>query len=153
MENKKNIIELLREQGPRDTLVVGIIANDISMVRKAINNGVDVNFEMQGEVGLPLNIAISKGELEIVKELIQAGADVNKMDKHMLTPLSYAIIDERNDMRIIQELIKAGADVNATMFGGHSILWYAEYEHNYKVIEELKKSGATLNQFDLLINI
>ena len=143
------IEKLLKEQKPKDTLMCGIIENNRFMVLKAIKDGVDVNFELQGNVSSPLNIAIAKGELEIVKELIKAGADVNKIDKFMKTPLSYAI-DETNDMRIIQELIKAGADVNGRVMGHYSVLWLAECDHNHKVVEELKKHGATYTEWEMM---
>jgi ankyrin repeat protein len=50
-------------------------------------------------------------EFEIVKMLIEAGADPNLPSNNGYTPLLY-LIRERNDIKLIKYLIDAGADVN-----------------------------------------
>ena len=61
-----------------------IKAGDIAQVRDFIASGVDVNQVHKKSGWTPLQIAAEKGELEIAKILIEAGAIV---DKGLLTPL------------------------------------------------------------------
>jgi ankyrin repeat protein len=56
-----------------------------------------------------LGYAALKGNLELVKKLLKAGADVNGVGND--SPLGWAI-DEEGHLDVVQELIKAGADVN-----------------------------------------
>ena len=39
-----------------------------------------------------LNVAISKGDLSKVQQLVEIGVDVNKKDERSITPLMYAIL-------------------------------------------------------------
>ncbi|KAK0089007.1 hypothetical protein PV325_009758 [Microctonus aethiopoides] len=56
-----------------------------------------------------LHIAADRGHLGCVHVLIQAGAQVDMMDKNQLTPLMLAAIEGRTD--IVRYLVRVGADV------------------------------------------
>ncbi len=56
-------------------------------------------------------IAAHCGHLEIVKELIKSGADVNAKSNNSNTALMGAAV--YGDLEIIKELINSGADINA----------------------------------------
>jgi ankyrin repeat protein len=58
-----------------------------------------------------LNRAVSKGYLEIVKVLLENGADVNGRVKSGDAPLHYAV--ENLHPEVIKYLLEKGADVNA----------------------------------------
>jgi ankyrin repeat protein len=59
-----------------------------------------------------LHYAAQDGDLDSVKELIEAGCDVNAFDHSLCkTPLHYAAAGEFLD--VVELLISAGADVNA----------------------------------------
>ena len=53
----------------------------------------------------PLHIAVLKENLDIIKILLEEGADINQVDEKNLTPLDYAR-DEKNE-RIILFLEKS----------------------------------------------
>jgi ankyrin repeat protein len=64
-------------------------------------------------------------QLDIVKQLIQSGADVNIQDKYnKWTPLMDAT--SINKLEIVQELLEAGADVNITNINDVTALMIAE---------------------------
>ena len=52
----------------------------------------------------PLHYASEKRHLELVKELIEEGADVNLADEHGDTPLHYASKD--GDLKIVEKFPK-----------------------------------------------
>ncbi|BDC34714.1 hypothetical protein Noda2021_06720 [Candidatus Dependentiae bacterium Noda2021] len=65
----------------------------------------------------PLLMAVSQGDLELVKILIDAGADVNEryFNHNNLTVLILAA--DRGYLEIVKVLLKAGADTSKTLLG------------------------------------
>ena len=55
-----------------------------------IENSADVNKEDERKIYTPLCFAAYNGNVEVVKVLLEAGTDVNKLDKDKHTPLYYA---------------------------------------------------------------
>ena len=90
-------------------------------------------------------MAAHNGELEIVRELILAGADVNKVGDSDLgwTPLVTAVSHRHTD--IVKLLIAANADVNCTTTNGKSPLLIATYSGRLEVVRILLAAGANPN--------
>ena len=107
---------------------------NLEKVRALIKQGVDVNMSVWEIRGVyqskppvfgrtmrsgfttpssqtPLLVAISNRHIDIVKELINAGANVNKGNSSKETPLMFASIGGHNE--IVKILLSAGADINA----------------------------------------
>ena len=80
-----------------------------------------------------LNVAISKGDLGKVQQLVEIGVDVNKKDERGITPLMYAILF--NQPQIAAYLIRNGADCNAKDVKGNSISDYAEKSKSEEIIK------------------
>ena len=80
-----------------------------------------------------LNVAISKGDLAKVQQLVEIGVDVNKKDERGTTPLMYAILF--NQPQIVSYLIRKGADCNAKDVKGNSISDYAEKSKSEEIIK------------------
>ncbi|MCV9927808.1 ankyrin repeat domain-containing protein [Flavobacterium sp. LS1R49] len=85
----------------------------------------------------PLNVAISKGDLETVKKFIEYGADVNETSNGM-SPLMTAA--RYNKAEIIKILLSSGANVNAKAENGYTALKYAELSKATEAIAALKQS-------------
>jgi len=80
------------------------------------------------------------GRLDIVKLLIEAGADINIKNNYGVTSLMLA--SEGGYKEIVKLLIEASADINAKNIFGDTALMYA-YENNHKeIIDLLKRYGA-----------
>ena len=80
-----------------------------------------------------LNVAISKGDLAKVQQLVEIGVDVNKKDERGKTPLMYAILFKQTE--IVSYLIRNGADCNAKDVKGNSISDYAEKSKSEEIIK------------------
>jgi ankyrin repeat protein len=91
------------------------------------------SFEVVNPAPSQLNVAISKGDLAKVQQLVEIGVDVNKKDGRGTTPLMYAIIF--NQPQIAAYLIRNGADCNAKDVKGNSISDYAEKSKSEEIIK------------------
>ena len=79
---------------------------------------------------------------EVVKLLIDAGADVDKCNVDYGTPPLH-LVAENGDAMIAMLLIKAGAEVNlADPQDGKTPLWFAVDSHNMQMVSMLVRSGA-----------
>ena len=75
----------------------------------------------------PLYAAVNNSNPDIIKTLLDAGADVDARDKSGWTSLMYAVAYSRKS-DIIKALIDAGADVNARDdVGGLSLLMISAF--------------------------
>ena len=119
----------------------------LKQLQKFISAGVDVNAKGKGKFGVtPLHHAtFHNGSIEVIKELINAGADVNAQDNYDKTPLHMAV-EQNRSIEVIKELIKAGADVNAKNEDSETPLHMAtEQNRSIEVVKELIKAGADVN--------
>ena len=94
----------------------------------------------------PLNWAVREGLEEIVKVLIDNGADLEIPDNQKLTPLLKAIMWKKN--RICKLLISSGANVHATYGnpGQHATpLHLSVYKENEEISKTLILNGASVN--------
>jgi len=97
-----------------------------------------------GEEIKALLVAALNGHLEVVKQSIADGIDVNTKDKNGVTPLHHAV--RQGHKEIVELLIANGADVNATdKQDAETPLHWAAYAGENYIVELLIKSGAGLN--------
>lgn len=104
--------------------------------------------------------AVEKGNLEQVKELIAAGADVNYIHnedldceeceyEHVYSVLSIAV--NKGNAEIVKELLKAGANVDELEIYQCDVCYYdtilqvAARNGNLEIVKELIKAGADPN--------
>ena len=83
----------------------------------------------------PLNVAISKGDIEIVKKFIEYGADVNEKTEDM-SPLMTAA--RYNKVEILKVLLANGARPDDKNEKGYTALKYAQLSNATDAIEILK---------------
>lgn len=114
----------------------------IKVVEALLNNGVDVDIQLNKGVTALMVAAVSAPE--IVEALLNKGADVNIKDVNSVTALMLAVsanVLNRNT-KIIEALLAKGADVNIKANDGRTALGTAKQVGNQYVIEILLKAGA-----------
>ncbi|XP_030384815.1 myotrophin [Scaptodrosophila lebanonensis] len=98
---------------------------EFDAVQSTFQNDVQkVNQEIKGR--FPLHYAADFGQLKVLKFLIEMGADVNKSDKHGITPLLAAVWEGHTSC--VQLLLEKGANKNGSTPDGQSYLEAAEKE-------------------------
>jgi ankyrin repeat protein len=83
---------------------------------------------------------VELNKIDEVKKLIEAGADINAVDKNGITALQRASSWGRSD--VVKMLIEAGADVNVVGVNGRTALYWASYWGYSEIVKILKEAGA-----------
>lgn len=88
----------------------------------------------------PLSTSAQPGHIDIVQSLLEAGADVNKTDNSMNTPLILALAHGQN--AVAKLLINAGADVDTKNEDGEDVMWFASRTGNANLIRQIRRGGT-----------
>lgn len=86
----------------------------------------------------PLCVAISKGDMDLVKKLVEYGADVNGKVQRGITPLMMAA--RYNNAEIAKFLLSKGAKLNTEDNSGNTALDHAKSVNAESVITVLKEA-------------
>lgn len=119
---------------------------DFETVQFLLLSGVDVNDEEAGgdfnnkDLTI-LQIAVSITHIELVKILLDAGADVNALSRYGRQTALEIAVWQRQGLEIVQVLLAAGADANFPK----SILQTAISFGNEALVSILLKEGADVN--------
>ncbi len=130
---------------PRLALVAEATADKLDAVRQLINAGVDVNAIDEDTDTTALMQAVGNGNVEMVRELLAAGARVNAKSKEGKTALLY--LDTDATPELVGELLAAGAKVNQRDEEGNTILIELADAEKEKpdVLQALIDAGAKVN--------
>ena len=119
-----------------------ITKDDLSIIRKLIDSGVDIN--LQGKGGITALIAASKaGKLDVVKFLVAAGANVNLQTESGFTALMVAAGD--GNLEIVKVLVHAGADSSLKNKQGLTALMLASKKNYTEIITFLQGAEVKLS--------
>jgi len=86
----------------------------------------------------PLHLATQKDNVEIVKYLIEKGADINGLRDDFMTPLMMAGIN------VSKVLVESGVDINYRNIEGRTAIFYAVETGDSQVFDYLLAQGASL---------
>lgn len=116
-----------------------------------ISNGADIHSSTVKYGDAPLHNAVNSTFIELIKLLIEKGADINAQNNDGWSPLHNAV--NNKDIDAVKVLIKHGANVNAKDGNGFTPLWscvigYSLLDENedpdvdIKIAQLLLKAGA-----------
>ncbi len=109
---------------------------------KHLVNEANVNFK--NEIGeTPLSMAIKHGHFEVVKVLVDKGADLNGVESLIETSLTLAIKNRRYEM--IPFFIEKGVDINKPDFVGETPLILLVDQNRLQEVSVLLQAGAKVN--------
>ncbi len=132
----------------KNRLLEAIESEDKSAVQNILNKGINLSIIPEGKHFGYLTSAVIKGNIEIVKDLISHGAEINPAcEKNIICkPIIWAA--ENGDIEMLDLLINKGADVNSVGPYKFSVLKYAIDKKQSNSIAVLLKNGADINQRD-----
>ncbi len=139
-----DIADIIRNNGGKfGTIFQAAQYGDVKSLKEFLDLGADINGKGDILKGTALHYAAFGENFEIVKFLINAGAEVNVIDEDGKTPVRYTFNEE-----ILKLLVAKGADINLKIKGktrldnavlyGNSDLANILRKHGGKTAEELK---------------
>ena len=141
---------LKHEANRKMRLFEAILANNVDealhLIKETGMTADDINTIVKRNTFLC--VASIKGKIEIVRALIEAGADINKVDGYKSAPIHYACI--KGKINTLRVLIEAGADVNKVDERGRTSLHIASGEGDIPMVNMLIEAGADVNIVDEL---
>ncbi len=120
-------------------------------VRFLIKRGADVNLADRKNGETPLMMAALGCELPILDLLLDAGADVNAVDKQghsALWHMSRGLMSREHQIPIIRRLVERGANPNVEKCKGRPFLEEAIENKNEDLAITLVQNGADVNLID-----
>ena len=110
--------------------------------------GLDIN-ACDGNGNTALHIAVSCGARRIIKELVNADADIHARNKKGATP--FLISCKMSNWSIVRFLLEKGAYINDVDYIGRNCLHWVGYPHGYndKTARKLLHRGANVHLQDV----
>jgi len=127
--------------GGHTALILAIQNNHLHVAGRLLD--ARANAKAKGGGTTALRAAVEIGNLELVKRLLEMGADPGQSSADGISAVLSAILDNRLDMAEL--FFKNGADANAKTPGGGSLLASAVFEGNLEMCGVLHKFGADPN--------
>ena len=116
---------------------------NIARLRELLTEDVSLLDARDKDGSTPLHCAVWKGHEDVVRFLIEAGADVNAQNENDhwgTTPLHAAA--HANQKGIAEMLIERGADINAVDREGRTPLFHTTFHKAKAVARILERCGA-----------
>ncbi|MEI0446167.1 ankyrin repeat domain-containing protein [Brachyspira intermedia] len=105
-------LKSFEEKHGERSLIMALQYGDKKMVTQLLSYGANVD-QTYVDNDSPLKIASAKGDLELVKEFIKRGANVNFRGEGNIDALHSAVMStNENSLKIMKELLDAGAEVD-----------------------------------------
>ena len=142
---KKDVVATLLESGVELDIFEAAATGRTARLRDLIADDPSLANIYSPDGFTPLGFAVFFSQPEIVKALLDAGADVNLPSRETMkvTPLASAAAAKQTD--IARVLIANGANVNARAASGHIPLHEASANGNLELVKLLIDSGADVN--------
>jgi ankyrin repeat protein len=111
--------------------------------------GVDINQTLNDELNTSLHISVESQDLEILKLLLDQGADPNRKNEKLISPLhNVSIFGQENALELAKVLLEAGANINSQDNKGMTPLHCAVENQKKTLTEFLIRRGASLQVED-----
>jgi len=119
-----------------------IISNDTARITAMLSLSPDLVNEANSQGQTPIDLAVSRADIDVVESLLDHGAVINKQEKLFgAFPLMQAVV--RNRPEITQLLLERGANVNARDHEGHTALSCATSLGLNRIARMLLDCGAS----------
>ena len=128
-----------------DIITIAAVANDLPMLRVAIEGGGNAKAVTSRYDGTALIAAAHLGHVEVVKMLIAAKAPLDHVNNLKWTALIESIVlgdGGKNHTETLRALVEAGANINIADGNGSTPLKLARDRGHREMVAILEKAGA-----------
>jgi len=118
--------------------------NDVTFVRGLIESGVDINKKYGVNKETILHRAVYENYFDVVLYLVEAGADINRIDSEHFTPLletGRSEIMKPVNIKMIEYLLDHGADREARTIAGTTIYTTYRVRQDDALVDHIKSYG------------
>ncbi|XP_071082665.1 putative ankyrin repeat protein RF_0381 [Haliotis cracherodii] len=131
----------LRDDLGRPPLFYSMSCSNEDMLHLLLRSGCDINLGTKDTNYTILHEAVAKGKLDIVKVLLEAGANPNSYEVNQrLTP---SFFTTRQDIHEL--LVKYGSNINHTSRSGDTVLHHAITHGDLPLVEYFLNKGAIID--------
>jgi len=114
---------------------------DLPMVKQLLAQGIPVDCTMAGDGVTALMLASQRGHVDVVRLLLERGAEVNRGDRHHEQPILYAFRKSRSQ-ETLSVLLEHDADVDAVDADSRTLLMLASSNGMAGMVYQLLLFGA-----------
>lgn len=117
-------------------------------IKNLILTGICLSFltACTGDAYSQLQLAASRGETNLIEEILAQGADINELNKHGKTALMLAAGNGR--VEVAKLLLKHNATIDAQEIDGMTALMMAASDGKTEAVQLLIEHGADVNVFN-----
>jgi len=148
-EDVINLLEKIRREDPRPqrfyevALTLGVMNRSYDLVKYVLESGVIKMSGDKAKLNQVLAYPIRNDDFEMLKLLVENGADVNGMVGKYIYPLHIAVKHDR--FECLKYLVEKGANVNVRDSFDETPLHYAVWDRKYEITVFLIEKGADIN--------
>lgn len=140
-----NAIALIREKKKQIDLYEAAAIGDLAVVQFHVTENPTLVNSYSIDSFTPLGLACYFGHLDIVKFLIEHGADVNKASSNAFRVAPLHSSTAISNFEITEYLLRNGADVNVKQQSGVTPLHSAAHNGQPKIVQLLIDYGSDIN--------
>lgn len=129
---------------PREPLLKAVVEDNTAAVRELLASGANVNVVDEFYDSTALAEALARGNQEMVRILLGAGADTALKNRRGRTAILY--LSERSTGELVRELVAAGAKINDRDEDGNTPLSNAAILNNAELVRAVIGAGANVNE-------
>jgi hypothetical protein len=127
---------------PKTSLIGALLHNEAGEAKRLIARGDNPN--ESDFIGMPpLVLAIVRQDPDLVRTMVENGADLDARDRSGSTALMWAAFNETGDAGIVNALLAWGADPAATNQAGETALDWALRRGDTPAVAALRNAGAS----------
>jgi uncharacterized protein len=146
-EAAQQLLKLRGYEFDEKSFHAAVSARDMMSINAFLDAGINPNAQNATDGRTALINAAARGDLEVVKVLVQRGADVNVKDKQGYTALFHAIEAMYDDVALVL-LSQPGLDPNARGLNGSTALLKYVWRDRKDAVEKLLEHRADVNAQD-----
>ncbi len=139
-----DIPSIYTDNAEDNRLIHGVLTNNVQIIKDSLQKGANVNIHEKINGNTPLILAAFYDHVEILKLLINSGANIHARCNEKNTALIKAAWNGSTES--LKVLLEFNADVNAKEIAGMNSLMIASFWGHLGIIKLLVESGSVINE-------